>query len=101
MKYIVLLFLGGCATTSLDDLYLQRTACVSSGGECSALDRLIDRKLDIMTLRENAMPPECPDGYVAFCDSRWDRGCGRKYSKKPVDWVCISQEQVRGQLFGR
>jgi hypothetical protein len=94
VKILALLLLGGCATQSLDDLYLQRAACVTSGGECSDLDALITRKEDIQTMRENAKPPECPSGSVAYCDS-FTRGCGQKRTRQPIKWTCVSWDAFR------
>ena len=99
MKILALLFLGGCVTSpSLDDLYMQRTACVMSGAECGDLDKQITRKEDIQVMRENAAAPKCPPNHFAYCDGRWNIDCGRKYAKRPVDWICLSKGQL-GNLF--
>ena len=97
MKYLVLLLLTGCATQSLDDLYLERASCVSQGSECGDLDDRITAKEDIRQWRLNAKPPKCPSGYFAYCD-RFVRGCGRDISKFPVEYMCVSSDQL-GRIF--
>jgi hypothetical protein len=88
MKLLFLLVLSGCTTQSLDSLYLERALRPSA-----KLDALISRREDARARRNNAKMP-CPQGYTAYCDSMRDRGCGQRMPREPVEYICISREQL-------
>jgi hypothetical protein len=94
MKLLTLLFLTGCTTQTVDDLYAERTLCVSSGGECGEIELKLQRREEIIRRADNAKAPNCPDGFVAYCDER-DRGCGDRFPQRPVRYKCISRDQFR------
>jgi hypothetical protein len=95
MRYLLLLLMTGCATQSLDDLYLERATCVSQKVECGDIEERIAKKEMIRQWHENT-EMHCPDGYIAYCDSRWNQGCGRKASRTPVKYSCKTRESLRG-----
>jgi len=96
MKYLALLLLTGCTTQSLDDLYLERAACANAKLDCSDVDEAIELKEKFREWRKNA-EMNCPKGYSGYCDYGM-YGCGRRMSKKPIEYVCITQEQVRALM---
>jgi len=97
MKYLALLLLTGCATTTLDDLYQQRAVCVSHGEECDDLDKKITQKEKIREWKKNTETP-CPEGLIAYCDYTM-YGCGKNIAQKPVEYYCVSGDQLRDKLY--
>ena len=83
----------GCSTQSTDDLYLERALCVSSGDECAELDLMVARREETIRRLDNAKS-HCPRGYMAYCDESV-RGCGQRLPRKPIQYVCVSPEQLR------
>ena len=93
MKYLALLLLTGCTTQTLDDLYLERAVCVNAKLDCSELNEVIAQKELIRQWRKNAKM-ECQPGYIPYCDHTM-YGCGKRMAKKPVEYECISRDNMR------
>ena len=100
----LLLLLGGCATPT-DELYSQLAVCVSNTDplsaltECAEFQDKVNRREDHVQYRSNARMI-CPEGFVAYCDSRWDYGCGRRLTKKPVEYACIPRLHMNEIMRG-
>ena len=92
MKYLALLLLTGCATQSFDDLLLERAVCANSSENCDDLDKEVAKREKMREWRKNA-ETNCPKGLIPFCDSTMD-GCGKKVSRKPVEYVCITPKTL-------
>ncbi len=87
----------GCATTSLDELYVREAVCVADGGDCSEIREQIDQKHKREEYRKNAEMP-CPKNLVAFCDSMSSAHCGKRFSRRPLivgqDYYCVSRTDL-------
>ena len=94
----LLLLLGGCATTSLDDLYAQRTTCLAQGVECpDEIHEKIDRKERQIEQRAYDRSNRCPGNLIEYCDDKM-YGCGRMHKSKNDKFYCITPQQAREAL---
>ena len=96
MKFLLLLLLAGCATISTEEMYVELGSCISVEGDCENIQARINYREHMIQVRENAKM-SCPDEYVAYCDDRM-RGCGSKFARKPVEYVCVSRSAMRDML---
>ena len=91
MKFWPLLFLAGCATTSLDDLMQEAVACSNAKVNVDE-DINCDDLWDTINLREEARARrllrnaviECPDNYVVFIDGWGNQGCMSRYELRHI-----------------
>ena len=93
----LLVLLGGCATVTLEELYEQRDVCFTQALECPELDEQIEQKEKMEQWKENAKM-RCPEGFIGVCDSRWSN-CGRKWSRKPIEYTCVTREELDRMFF--
>jgi hypothetical protein len=93
----LLLFIGGCSTTSMDELYMQRAACNAHGLECDELHERIDRRERFAEQREYDKRNRCPSDFIEYCDSSM-RGCGRTHKSPTDQFACISPRDLRDLL---
>ena len=89
----LLLLLGGCATP-LDELYLQRTACLGLGAECEDLHKEIDKRERNQERRIYDNLKRCPGRYIEYCDQTMF-GCGRRHKTPRDQFTCVTPEQLR------
>ena len=81
---------------STEEMYAELGSCVSVGGDCEEIQARVNSREDAIQLRENAKMT-CPDGYVAYCDSRsW--GCGSRIARKKVEYACVTRNAMRDML---
>ena len=93
----LLLLLGGCATTSLDDLYVQREMCLAQGLECEEVHVTIDRRERRAEQRAYDKKSRCPPNRIEYCNDKM-YGCGSRH-KSPRDvFSCITPQQAREAL---
>jgi len=96
MKFLLPLLLAGCATISTEEMYAELGSCLSAGGDCEQIQTRVNRREDAIQWRENAKMT-CPEEFVAYCDDSM-KGCGSKFARTPVQYVCISQTDMRDML---
>ena len=94
----LLLILGGCAA-SLEDLYLQRTACLAYGDECEEVHESIDRRERHIEQRAYDRRSRCPGNLIEYCNERM-RGCGRRHKSPTDEFSCMSAQQANEFLGG-
>jgi len=75
MKCLWLLLLCSCATTSIDDLYAQRAACLANGDVCPEVHKQIDRREARALKREEARARKCPSRYVELVNQWGHSSC--------------------------
>ena len=95
MKLLPLPFLlVGCATTSIDDLYMEQSACLAEKGNCSEITESIERKEKRLAQRDYDDTNRCGPKHIEYCESR-DRGCGRAHKRPDDKFYCINQDQLK------
>ena len=104
MKFLpLLLLLGGCASTPTDELYSQLAVCVSNTDplsaltECGEFQDKVNQREDALQRRSNSKIL-CPKGSVAYCDSRWHRGCGDRLRREPAEYTCVPRWIMRDAI---
>jgi len=85
----LLLLLGGCSTTSIEDMYLELAVCVDDDRDCTKIQKRVNEKEEYLIQREYNNKPRCPPKHVEYCESPRDRGCGKRHKSPDDQFYCI------------
>ena len=94
----LLLLLGGCASTPIEDMYVELAVCVNGKGDCEELQEKINKREKSAAQRRYDRAIRCPQGTFEHCDTRRDRGCGRIHKSPDDQFDCVSNSQL-GDIF--
>jgi hypothetical protein len=101
MKFIALLLLFACSTTSIQDLEEELVLCIKGGYLCAELQEEIERK-EKRQLEQEAWDAQfkCPKGYVFLCNGSWCSGRLNRWPTKAERFGsgCISRANLRQML---
>ena len=101
MKFLVLLLLFACSTTSIKELEEELVLCIQGGYLCAELQEEIERreKIQLESEQWDALT-KCPLNYIYLCRSNWctqSHRPGRKFPRavEKIGSGCIHRDNIR------
>jgi len=90
----LLLLLGGCASTPIEEMYVELAVCANAKLDCTEMQEAITNRELRISQRQYDRSIRCPEKTFEYCRRPQDKGCGRAHKRPDDQFSCVFPGQL-------